>query len=161
MEGSAMIRAVLPSVSAAAILSILSGGLTFGQNASPQLIPMGCNYDGRLAWLAVGRASAGPELDSFHVEVPIIDLDRVEAAQISPSVMHMFTPYAGPLVSPLSVTNTSITLRYNDGVPNVNIVTVGFNLAAAGFDPALFRETGAIAYVLVLNSKSIGCTRGP
>jgi hypothetical protein len=161
MEEPAMIRKVLSSVAAAATLSALTSGPTLAQNAPPRLIPMGCNYDGRLSWLAVGRASAGPELDSFRVEVPGVDLDRVEAAQISPSGMHMYTPYVGPLVSPLRVTNTAITLRHDDGVPNGNIVTVGFNIASADFDPAVFREAGAIAYVLVLNSKSIGCTRGP
>jgi hypothetical protein len=109
MEEPAMIRAVLSSVAAAATLSILASGPTIGQNAPPRLIPVGCNYDGRLSWLAVGRASAGPELDSFRVEVPGVDLDRVEAAQISPSVMHTYAPYVGPLVSPLRVTNTAIT----------------------------------------------------
>jgi len=161
MKVPAMIRAVLSSVAAAVAFSVLASSPTIGQHAPPRLIPMGCNYDGRLSWLAVGRASAGPELDSFRVEVPGVDLDRVEAAQISPSGMHMYTPYIGPLISPLKVTNTAITLRHDDGVPNGNIVTVGFNIASADFDPAVFREAGAIAYVLVLNSKSIGCTRGP
>jgi len=156
-----MIRAGLSSIAAAAALSILASNPTIGQDTPPRLIPMGCNYDGRLSWLAVGRASAEAELDSFRVEVAGVDLDRVEAAQISPSGMHMYTPYVGPLVSSLRVTNTAITPRYNDGAPNGNIVTIGFIVASGDFNPAAFREAGAIAYVLVLNSKITGCTRGP
>ena len=64
------------------------------QNLRPRLIPIGCNYDGGAAWLALGRASAGPTLSSFQVEIPDVDLASVEAT-ISPSSMDMFMPY-GP-----------------------------------------------------------------
>jgi hypothetical protein len=56
------------------------------QNGLPRLIPLGCNFDGGLAWLALGTASAGPELDSFRVEIPDVDLERVDGT-ISPSSM--------------------------------------------------------------------------
>src|SRR5262245_1383378 len=117
-----MIRAVLFRVAATASVLAFSGAWAFAeQNAPPRLIPVGCNYDGGLSWLAVGRASAVPEENSFRVEVPGVELDRVEAAQLSPSGMHMYAPYAGPLVSPLRVTNTAIAQRYDDGVPNGHI----------------------------------------
>jgi hypothetical protein len=44
---------------------------------------MGCNFDGGITWLALGKARANFELDSFHVEVPDVDLERVDAT-ISP-----------------------------------------------------------------------------
>jgi hypothetical protein len=128
-------------------------------DAPPRLIPLGCNYDGALSWLAAGRATVGPEPNSFRVEIPGLDLDRAEA-QISPSRMHAFAPYAGPRMVPLSVAGTTIASRHVNGVPDGNIVTVRFGIAASRTDPVDLSEPGAIAYVLVLSGKITGCRRG-
>ena len=128
-------------------------------DAAPQLIPIGCNYDGGPAWLAVGRATIDPQGGQFRVEVRDVDLDRVEA-QISPSSMHAFMPYAGPQVSPLSVAGTAIEPRQVDGTPNGAIITVRFTVVSPQFATAELQHAGAISYVLVLNGKANGCTRG-
>ena len=81
------------------------------ENRVPRLVPLGCNFDGGLTWLALGKASAGPELDSFRVEIPDADLERVDAT-ISPSSMDMFMPYGqGPVVGPISVSSASRSLH--------------------------------------------------
>ena len=59
-----------------ALLAFVCTGALAEQNGSPRLIRLGCNFDGGLAWLALGKASAGPELDSFRVEIPDVDLER-------------------------------------------------------------------------------------
>lgn len=129
------------------------------QNSSPRLIPLGCNFDGGLAWLALGKASAGPVLDSFRVEIPDVDLERVDAT-ISPSSMDMFMPYGlGPVVGPISVSSISIGPRAVDGVPNGNVVTVHFSILSSYSNPTDFLKPAAIAYILVLNNKSTGCRR--
>jgi hypothetical protein len=46
---------------------------------------MGCNFDGGLTWLALGKARAGSELDSFRVEIPDVDLERVDAQYLHPA----------------------------------------------------------------------------
>jgi hypothetical protein len=129
------------------------------QNTSPRLIPMGCNFDGARAWLALGKASAGPELDFFRVEIPDVDLEHVDAT-ISPSSMDMFMPYGqGPVVGPISVSSISIGPRVVDGVPNGNVVTVHFSILSSHSNPADFLKPAAISYILVLNDKSTGCQR--
>jgi hypothetical protein len=129
------------------------------QNGLPRLIPLGCNFDGGLAWLALGKASAGPELDSFRVEIPDVDLERVDGT-ISPSSMDMFMPYGpGPVVGPISVSNISISPRIADNGPNGNVVTVHFRILSTYSSPADFLKPAAISYVLVLNGKSTGCRR--
>jgi hypothetical protein len=125
----------------------------------PQLIPLGCNYDGGPTWLAVGRATIDPQGGQFRVEVRDVDLDRVEA-QISPSSMHAFMPYAGPLVSPLSVAGTAIEPRHVDGTQSGAIITVRFTVVSPQLAAAELQHAGAISYVLVLNGKANGCTRG-
>jgi hypothetical protein len=125
----------------------------------PRLIPIGCNYDGGPAWLAAGRATVAPQGGMFSVEVPDLDLDRVEA-QISPASMHAFMPYAGPQVSPLIVAGTAVAPRQVDGIPNGSVVTVRFTVVSPQLAAAELQQAGAIAYVLVLNGKVNGCTRG-
>ena len=59
---------------------------------------MGCNFDGGLIRLALGKVRAVSELNSFRVQIPDVDLERVDAT-ISPSSMDMFMPYGqGPVV---------------------------------------------------------------
>jgi hypothetical protein len=129
------------------------------QNQPPRLIPIGCNYDGGPAWLALGRANAGPTLSSFHVEIPGVDLTSVEAT-ISPSNMDMFMPYGpGPVVGPINVASISISPRHVDGVRNGNVVTVHFNILTSYSTPTEFLQPDSISYVLVLNNKSTGCRR--
>jgi hypothetical protein len=128
------------------------------QNPPPRLIPIGCNFDGGLAWLALGRASADPELNSFRVEISDVDLESVEAT-ISPSKMDMFMPYGlGPVVGPMNVASISISPRYIHGVSNGNIVTIRFNLSPYS-TLSEFLEPASISYILVLNNKSTGCRR--
>jgi hypothetical protein len=129
------------------------------QSESPRLIPLGCNFDGGLAWLALGKASTGPELDSFRVEIADVDLERVDGT-ISPSSMDMFMPYGqGPVVGPISVSNISIGPRTVDGGPNGNVVTVHFRILSTYSNPAEFLKPAAISYILVLNNRSTGCRR--
>jgi len=129
------------------------------QNPRPRLIPIGCNFDGGLSWLALGKASAGPELKSFQVEIPEVDLESVEVT-ISPSRMDMFMPYGlGPVVGPINVVSTSISPRHVDGALNGNVVTIRFNILTSYSTPAEFLEPGSISYILVLNNKSTGCRR--
>jgi hypothetical protein len=73
----------------AVFLFLVCDGALAQQNPPPRLIPIGCNFDGGLAWLALGKASAGPELKSFRIEISDVDLESVEAT-ISPSKMDMF-----------------------------------------------------------------------
>jgi hypothetical protein len=111
------------------------------------------------AWLALGKASAGPELGFFRVEIPDVDLEHVDAT-ISPSSMDMFMPYGqGPVVGPISVSSISIGPRVVDGVPNGNVVTVHFSILSSHSNPADFLKPAAISYILVLNDKSTGCQR--
>jgi hypothetical protein len=145
----------------AILLALVCTSAFAQQDAPTKLIPVGCNFDGGLTWYAVGKATAGPEPGSFRVEVPDVDLDRVEA-MISPSSMDMFMPYGlGPVVGPISVANTTIAPRQVSGVPNGNIVTIHFNILSTYSDPADFLRAGAIAYVLVLNNKYSGCKPTP
>jgi hypothetical protein len=140
-------------------LFCICNGALAQQNPQPRLIPIGCNFDGGLAWLAIGKASAGPELESFRVEISDVDLESVEAT-ISPSKMDMFMPYGpGPAVGPINVASTSIGPRYIDGVINGNIVTIRFNVLSSYPIPTEFLEPGSISYILVLNNKSTGCRR--
>ena len=60
------------------LFCIFNGALA-QHNPRPRLIPIGCNFDGGLAWLALGKAAAGPELESFQVEISDVDLESVEA----------------------------------------------------------------------------------
>src|SRR6478672_11252678 len=127
------------------------------QNGLPRLIPLGCNFDGGLAWLALGKAAAGPESESFRVEIPDVDLERVDAT-ISPSNMDMFMPYGqGPVVGPINVSRISIAPRTVNGVANGNVVTVHFNILSSYSTPTDFLQPDAISYILVLNNKSTGC----
>ncbi len=120
---------------------------------------MGCNFDGGLTWLALGKARAGSELDSFRVEIPDVDLERVDAT-ISPSNMDMFMPYGeGPVVGPINVSSISIAPRTVDGFANGNVVTVHFNILSSYSTPTDFLQPDAISYILVLNNKSSGCQR--
>jgi hypothetical protein len=129
------------------------------QNSPPRLIPMGCNFDGGMTWVALGKARAGSELDSFRVEIPDVDLERVDAT-ISPSTMDMFMPYGqGPVVGPINVSRISITPRTVDGFVNGNVVTVHFNILSSYSRPTDFLQPDAISYILVLNNRSIGCRR--
>ena len=115
---------------------------------------MGCNFDGGLTWLALGKARAGSDLDSFRVEIPDVDLERVDAT-ISPSNMDMFMPYGqGPVVGPINVSKISIGPRTVDGVANGNVVTVHFNILSSYSTPTDFLQPDAISYILVLNNKS-------
>ena len=140
------------------LVCICNGALA-QQNPPPRLIPIGCNFDGGLAWLALGKASAGPELKSFRVEISEVDLESVEAT-ISPSKMDMFMPYGlGPVVGPISVASISIGPRHIDGVPNGNAVTIRFNILSSYSTPTEFLQPGSISYILVLNNKSTGCRR--
>jgi hypothetical protein len=140
-------------------LFCICNGALAQQNPRPRLIPIGCNFDGGLAWLALGKASAGPELKSFRVEVPDVDLESVEAT-ISPSKMDMFMPYGlGPVVGPIEVASTSISPRFIDGVLNGNVVTIGFNIWSSYSTPTEFFEPDSISYILVLNNRSTGCRR--
>jgi hypothetical protein len=139
---------------------VATGGLARSE-VPPKLIPLGCNFDGGLSWLAVGRTSADPETQSFRVEVPDVDLERVDAS-ISPSAMDPYAPYQlGPVVGPINVASTAIAPREVGGVPNGNIVTVHFNILTSYSARADFLKPGAISYVLVLNNKSTGCRREP
>ena len=100
----------------ALFLCVCAGAVAAEQNRPPRLIAMGCNFDGGLTWLALGKARAGSELDSFRVEIPDVDLERVDAT-ISPSNMDMFMPYGqGPVVGPINVSRISIAPRTVDGV---------------------------------------------
>ena len=99
-------------------LFCICNGALAQHNPRPRLIPIGCNFDGGLAWLALGKAAAGPELESFQVEISDVDLESVEAT-ISPSKMDMFMPYGlGPVVGPINVASASISPRNIDGVLN-------------------------------------------
>lgn len=124
----------------------------------PKIIPMGCNSDGAPTWLAVGRAATGPEPGSIRVELPHLDLDRVEAT-VTPTGMDMYMPYAGPAVAPIAVANVTIADREVDGTTRGAVVTVHFNTASA--NPGDLARAGAIAYVLVLNGKASGCKAIP
>jgi hypothetical protein len=73
----------------ALFLSVGAGAVAAEQNRPPRLIAMGCNFDGGLTWLALGKVRAVSELDSFRVEIPDVNLERVDAT-ISPSSMDMF-----------------------------------------------------------------------
>ena len=137
----------------------VSAGAVAQQNKPPRLIAMGCNFDGGITWLALGKARANFELDSFHVEIPDVDLERVDAT-ISPSSMDMFMPYGqGPVVGPINVSRILIGPRTVDGVANGNVVTVHFNTLSSYSTPTDFLEPDAISYILVLNNKSTGCPR--
>lgn len=145
----------------ATLVALTSASAFAQQDARPKLIPLSCNFDGGLTWLAVGKASTGLEPESFRVEIPDVDLDWVEAT-ISPSSMDMFMPYGlGPVVGPISVASTTIAPRHVNGIPNGNIVTIHFNTLSTDSDPTDFLRAGAIAYVLVLNNKSSGCKPTP
>ena len=140
-------------------LCVYAGAVAAEQNLPPRLIAMGCNFDGGLTWLALGKARAGSELDSFRVEVPDVDLERVDAT-ISPSNMDMFMPYGqGPVVGPINVSSISIAPRTVDGFANGNVVTVHFNILSSYSTPTDFLQPDAISYILVLNNKSVGCRR--
>ena len=140
-------------------LCVCAGAVAAEQNRPPRLIAMGCNFDGGLTWLALGKARAGSELDSFRVEIPDVDLERVDAT-ISPSSMDMFMPYGqGPVVGPINVSRISIAPRTVNGVANGNVVTVHFNILSSYSTPTDFLQPDAISYILVLNNKSIGCRR--
>ena len=143
----------------ALFLCVCAGAVAAEQNRPPRLIAMGCNFDGGLTWLALGKARAGSELDSFRVEIPDVDLERVEAT-ISPSSMDMFMPYGqGPVVGPINVSRISIGPRTVDGVANGNVVTVHFNILSSYSTRTDFLQPDAISYILVLNNKSTGCRR--
>jgi hypothetical protein len=143
----------------ALFLCVCAGAVAAEQNRPPRLIAMGCNFDGGLTWLALGKARAGSELDSFRVEIPDVDLERVDAT-ISPSNMDMFMPYGqGPVVGPINVSRISIGPRTVDGVANGNVVTVHFNILSSYSTPTDFLQPHAISYILVLNNKSTGCRR--
>jgi hypothetical protein len=143
----------------AALLALVSTCALAEENRPPRLVPLGCNFDGGLSWLALGKASAGPGLDSFRVEIPDVDLERVDAT-ISPSSMDMFMPYGqGPVVGPISVSGISIAPRTVDGVPNGNLVTVHFSILSSYSNPADFLQPAAISYILVLNNRITGCRR--
>lgn len=158
----------LPSATRLAILRLLirfliafecCTGALAEQNGLPRLVPLGCNFDGGLAWLALGKASADPELNSFRVEIPDVDLERVDGT-ISPSSMDMFMPYGqGPVVGPISVLDISISPRIVDSGPNGNVVTVHFRILSTYSNPADLLKPAAISYVLVLNNKGTGCRR--
>jgi len=140
-------------------LFCICNGALAQQNPRPRLIPIGCNFDGGLAWLALGKAAAGPESESFQVEISDVDLERVDAT-ISPSNMDMFMPYGqGPVVGPINVSKISIGPRTVDGVANGNVVIVHFNILSSYSTPTDFLQPDAISYILVLNNKSIGCRR--
>src|SRR4029079_13369224 len=120
---------------------------------------IGCNFDGGLAWFALGKAAAGPALESFQVEISDVDLESVAAA-ISHSKMDMFMPYGlGPVVGPINVASASISPRNIDGVLNGNVVTIRFNILSSYSTPTEFLQPGSISYILVLNNKSTGCRR--
>ena len=141
------------------LLVCICNGALAQQNPPPRLIPIGCNFDGGLAWLALGKASAGPELKSFRVEISDVDLESVEAT-ISPSKMDMFMPYGpSPLVSPINVASASIGPRHVDGVLNGNVVTIHFNILSSHSTPTEFLQPASISYILVLYNKSTGCHR--
>jgi len=143
----------------ALFLCVCAGAVGAEQNRPPRLIAMGCNFDGGQTWLALGKARAGSELDSFHVEIPDVDLERVDAT-ISPSSMDMFMPYGqGPVVGPINVSRISIGPRTVDGVSNGNVVTVHFNILSSYSTATDFLQPDAISYILVLNNKSTGCQR--
>jgi hypothetical protein len=140
-------------------LFCICNGALAQHNPRPRLIPIGCNFDGGLAWLALGKAAAGPELESFQVEISDVDLESVEAT-ISPSKMDMFMPYGlGPVVGPINVASASISPRNIDGVLNGNVVTIRFNILSSYSTPTEFLQPGSISYILVLNNKGIGCRR--
>jgi len=140
-------------------LFCICNGALAQHNPRPRLIPIGCNFDGGLAWLALGKAAAGPELESFQVEISDVDLESVEAT-ISPSKMDMFMPYGlGPVVGPINVASASISPRNIDGVLNGNVVTIRFNILSSYSTPTEFLQPGSISYILVLNNKSTGCRR--
>ncbi len=141
-----------------AAIATLGAASARAADAPPRLTSIGCNYDGGPAWLAAGRATAGPEAGVFRVEVPDVDLDRA-VAQIAPSNMDAYAPYGRDWVSPLAVAGTAVARRQVDGVPNGNIVTVRFVVVMPHLAPPDFERTGAIAYVLVLNGKVAGCNR--
>jgi hypothetical protein len=127
-------------------------------DAPPRLTSIGCNYDGGPAWLAAGRATAGPEPGVFRVEVPDVDLDRA-VAQVAPSNMDAYARYGREWASPLAVVSTTVARRQVDGVPNGNIITVRFAVLLPHLAPPDFERTGVIAYVLVLNGRVTGCNR--
>ena len=139
-------------------LVTLAAAPAIAADPPPRLTSIGCNYDGAPAWLAAGRATAGPEAGVLRIEVADVDLDRV-VAQIAPSNINAYTPYGREWASPLIVADTKVARRYVDGVPNGNIITVRFVVALPHLAPPDFERTGNIAYVLVLNGKTIGCTR--
>ena len=143
----------------ALFLYVCGGAVAAEHDRPPRLIAMGCNFDGGLTWLALGKARAGSDLDSFRVEIPDVDLERVDAT-ISPSNMDMFMPYGqGPVVGPINVSKISIGPRTVDGVANGNVVTVHFNILSSYSTPTDFLQPDAISYILVLNNKSTGCRR--
>ena len=126
----------------ALFLYVCGGAVAAEHDRPPRLIAMGCNFDGGLTWLALGKARAGPDLDSFRVEIPDVDLERVDAT-ISPSNMDMFMPYGqGPVVGPINVSKISIGPRTVDGVANGNVVTVHFNILSSYSDSNRFFAAG-------------------
>jgi hypothetical protein len=147
---------LLPAALAAAIA--LGAAPALAADPPPRLTSIGCNYDGGPAWLAAGRATAGPEPGVFRVEVPDVDLDRA-VAQVAPSNIIAYTPFGRDMASPLIVADTKVARRYVDGVPNGNIITIRFVVAMPHLAPPDFERTGAVAYVLVLNGKVTGCNR--
>jgi len=111
----------------ALFLCVCAGAVAAEQNRPPRLIAMGCNFDGGLTWLALGKARAGSELDSFRV-IPDVDLERVDAT-ISPSNMDMFMPYGqGPVVGPINVSRISIGPRT---VHNAAVKMLAYEIAQA------------------------------
>jgi hypothetical protein len=151
----------LPATLLSAFATVVAMSSLVWADAAPRLIPLGCSFDGGLSWLAVGKTSADVETLSFRVEVPDVDLERVDAS-ISPSAMDPYAPYQlGPVVGPINVAATEIAPREVNGVPNGNVVTVHFNILTSYSKPSDFRMPEAISYVLVLNNKSTGCQRRP
>jgi len=148
---------LLPAALAAAVT--LGAAAAFAEDAPPRLTSIGCNYDGGPAWLAAGHAHAGPEPGVLRVEVPDVDLDRA-VAQVTPSNLNAYALYGREWASPLIVADTTVARRYVDGVPNGAIITVRFVVAMPHLAPPGFERNGDIAYVLVLNGKVTGCTRG-
>src|SRR5262245_37395426 len=133
---------LLPATLAAIVT--LGAVSAFAEDPPPRLTSIGCNYDGAPAWLAAGRATAGPEAGVLRIEVADVDLDRV-VAQITPSNMNAYTPYGREWASPLIVAETKVARRYVDGMPNGNIITVRFVVALPHLAPPDFERTGNIA----------------
>jgi hypothetical protein len=116
---------------------------------------MGCNFDGGLTWLALGKARAGSELDSFRVEIPDVDLERVDAT-ISPSNMDMFMPYGqGPGVGPINVSSISIAPRTVDGIADTYRSAARYvDKIFKGVQPADLPVQLPTKYKLIINLKT-------